>query len=216
MHHGVFRGDKADHIQKKVLILGESHRTNTADELNKDPGQPATYTSKGVVNDYIAIGSRNKKSYRFFSNIAHSFGFPTDTVEGRRMFWELVYFGNYADVLGNVGTAYIKDHISNTRPYQNDSLFTFVNANQIDYVFCFSRLVYGKLPPVSEGEKEERIPDIISKSNYLRRTIYLPNKTHSNCSVELKKELTVYGLHHASRYFSSAAYKDYLSGLQLF
>ena len=216
MHHGVFIGEKARDKTKRILILGESHRVSTEDELNKELGKPATYTTESVVNDYISIGSRNKRSYRFFSNIANSFSFPTNTVEERKNFWERVYFGNYADVLGGVRDGFIKGYIFDNRTMLNDSLFAFANHMQIDLIFCFSKRVYEKLPSLSDGECEN-IPEITSSRSYLRKTVYMPNQEHANSSVKLYKKLTVYGLYHASYInFSPNAYKDYLSSLQLF
>lgn len=217
MHHGVFVGENAPYREKRILILGESHRISTEDVLNKELGKPATYTTESVVNDYISIGSRNKtsRSYRFFSNIANSFSFPTNTVEERKNFWERVYFGNYADVLGGVGDDFIKGYIFDNRTMLNDSLFAFVNHMQIDLIFCFSKRVYKKLPSLSDGECES-IHEITSSRSDLKKTVYMPNQEHANSCVKLYKELTVYGLQHASSYFSSTAYKDYFSSLQLF
>jgi len=199
MFRKAFKGEMADGQPIKVLIIGESHyEENTVIEGTSD-----------VVN-YLAVEG-NDNGTQFYKNIMKTFGYDI-TPEQRKLFWSKVYFGNYVSELcgkreNNVAAQLIK---KNKKQYNND-LFDFVNDNEIDIVFCFSRLVYDNLPSAAAGEKEEVL--IKHKTNSLKRFKYHACIEHGNCDIVLKKPLKVFGLRHSSAGFSSTVYSDYLKDI---
>lgn len=202
MYKGVFIGNSAAKQPIKVLILGESHYESKSE----------IESTADVVN-YLAIQG-NDECTQFYKNIMKTFGYDT-TLSQRELFWSKVYCGNYVSELcgvreDNTAAKMIKEN----KEQYNDALFTFINANEIDVVFCFSRLVYKNLPSATNGEKEKLI--IGHKTNSLKQFNYQAGVKRDGCSVLLKKPLTVYGLRHPSSGFSPAVYYDYFKKEPIF
>lgn len=128
----------------------------------------------------------------------------TQSEEQRRNFWDNVFFGNYISVLCGVGDSKAKNTIKaeNHREEYNDQLFSFVNDNQIDAIFCFSRLVYNNLPKLAkeDGDKQDsqNCEPIGRKKDYINICKYVPGAARPGTSIPLIKELTVYGMRHPS------------------
>ncbi len=198
MHKGVFEGTKAKDQPVKVLILGESHY------WSEDKKEEDKLTSK-VMETYLS----ETYSYRFFDNIVRSFGVAP---EKRRGFWEKVWFGNYIDepcgIRDSQATKLLKQ--PEKREELNRQLFLFIEENKIDVVFCFSRKVYDKLPPLEEGDKEKRGAKI--DSHRLNECVYVAGQ-RKNASLSLSKSVTVYGLKHPSQGFSYRRYEGKLKNL---
>lgn len=199
MFKGVFIGKNATKQTKRILILGESH-----------------YEENGKIEDtksvikYICLDG-NLKDGRFFENVLRTFGYET-TPKQRTEFWNKVYFGNYVEELCGKGinnTA--EDKIKRNREKYNNSLFDFINKNQIDIVFCFSRLVSNNLPDINKNEKES-YP--ITGKFYLSKREYLPQCSHKHTECKLLKSLTVYGLKHASAYYNYSNYRNYFLSIR--
>lgn len=209
MHHGVHIGDRVNQFEPRVLILGESHHTN--DGENNTPGVPATYDTADVVKRYLENYSSEKDrdpAYRFFDNIVSAFGFVPNL--DREAFWKTVYFGNYIDVLCGVRDSAATKVLAKPgkRENLNNQLFSFVEQNQIDIIFCFSRRVYNKLPPLED--RDTMIPADTSDSHRLEVCTYRAGERKYG-TVSLSKDLTVYGLKHPSQGFS---YHKYASKLK--
>lgn len=207
MHHGVFQGNFAAQQEKRILILSESHHGD-----NK--GEPAPYTTASVVEeDHI----RDCK-HLFFRRIEQSFGYDCDTEASRRDFWDRFYFGNYVDVVCGVGDGYARSMVNTNRQKYNNQLFSFVNENGIDLIFCFSRLVYEKLPSLSRKDRGDEYLEtpcrelLGTRRDYIAQCRYLPSRAHGAVTVLLKKELLVYGLRHPSAAggFRPGNYRDCL------
>ena len=199
MHRGVFEGKQAKDQPVKVLILGESHY------WSKDKSEEEKLTSK-VVETYLS----ETYSYRFFDNIVRAFGVAT---EKRRDFWEKVWFGNYIDepcgIRDSTATKLLKR--PGKREELNGQLFSFIKENEITVVFCFSRKVYNKLPPLELiGDKETKGNN--RDSHRLNECVYVAGQ-RKNVSVALSKPVTVYGLKHPSQGFSYRKYQDALKDL---
>ena len=209
MHWGVFHGKDADKQPNRILILAESHHiSKEKDSKDKIPGIPATYSTESVIrNNYYAQPTDSK--YCIFDKIARSFGVIPEQPGKREAFWEKVYFGNYINVLCGVrdGTAksLLKKETSNRQRY-NDALFRFINDHQIDIVFCFSRLVYNKLPSLSknpeickqENLEEKDCGEIGGRNDFIKCCKYLAGTDHNATTVHLQKDLRVFGMRHPS------------------
>lgn len=203
MHYGEFIGENAEEQKIHVLILGESHHTN-ADNGNGKIGIPATYTTESVIRSdyYTNPGGRN---FRIFDKIAKSLGTEPNN-DNRKEFWEMLYFGNYVDILCQAGSKYVRCIVHENCTKYNDQLFDFVNNNSIDVIFCFSRLVYNHLPTADKYEKIDCGHAGI-QSDYISCSEYLPNAEHNKTNVALNKELLLFGMRHpASRCFNSDNY----------
>ena len=142
-----------------------------------------------------------------------TFGYEI-TEERRKEFWNKVYCGNYVCKLCGKGSDNpAKKLIKDNRTNYNDSLFDYVNENEIDIVFCFSRLVYNSLPSFTKGENQEQLtPEsklLEHPKHELYKFEYKPDCEHKNCTVKLKKPLTVYGFKHPSACYSHSTYYDY-------
>lgn len=219
MHKGEFEGEKAAKQKKRILILGESHHiSNDEDSPNREPGKEATYDTKEVVQEYLEnynnhTGDERKTTLRFFDNIVRAFGIDPDV--GRTSFWDGVYFGNYIDVLCGVrdtaATRILKQ--DGKREELNKKLFSFIEEKEIDIVFCFSRKVYNKLPPLEKADYEEKgnLFDLhrIDKCTYC-------DGQREHVSISLSKPVTIYGLKHPSQGFSYRRYQDALKNLLSF
>ena len=184
----------------RTVILGESHygdENNSNDKI----GEEVPYSTESVVQGYLdsrSSGTNRKRWYRFFDNIAASFGFLQ---ENSPEFYEKVWFGNYVPILCGVkeenrAGQYIKKH----RTEYNDALFRFINENDIQTVVCFSKLVYWNLPGGVDGEESKDI--LLSSSGERTNAIhvfgYHAGIAHTHCNVELKRPLAVYGIRHPS------------------
>lgn len=198
MHRGVFEGNQAKDQPVKVLILGESHY------WGEDKREEDKLTYK-VMDNYLA----GKNRYRFFDNIVRAFGVNP---EKRTEFWERVWFGNYIDepcgIRDSKATALLKR--PGKREELNEQLFSFIEENRIDIVFCFSRKVYDKLPPLEEGDQEKLGVKI--DSHRLNECRYVAGQ-RKHVSVSLSKPVTVYGLKHASQGFSYRRYESKIKDL---
>ena len=206
MHKKEFIGEKAIDQQKRVLILGESHHWSANDKCMTEEERfekAQEYSTTKVVNDYLTnyntcSGKERDQCYRFFDNIVNAFGINPET--NREKFWEKVYFGNYIDELCGVGDSFamqlLKMH--GNREKYNEQLFSFIRNNDIDIVFCFSRRVYSKLPPL-EGTDIE-LSGGKGDLQRMDKCIYYPGERKQSC-ISLDKPVTVYGFHHPSRGF---------------
>lgn len=202
MHHGVFQGKYADRQENRILILGESHHNNDQkDSVDGKPGKPASYTTDGVVRDYLK--NPQHKNYRFFDKITQTFCF--DPARERETFWESVYFGNYIDVLCGVHNNIAREMINTNgnRETFNDQLFRFVNAHGICKIYCFSILAYGSLPGIAnevcqEYDRCDNIGKRGRKNVYLRKCLYKAGVPHKHTCVLLDHDLEVIGISHPS------------------
>lgn len=198
MFKNVFVGENAKKQSKRILILGESHYK---EETEIDG-------TESVVKFLAIDGNDSKYKTMFYKNIMQTFGYDI-TPENRMVFWNKVFCGNYVEKLcgkGKDNTA--TDYITNNRKNYNNSLFDFINENEIDLVICFSRLVYNNLPSFVQGEKEEKLNS--HQTQCLKKCEYLPECDHKWCDIQLKKRLTVYGLRHPSAYFNPEIYSEIL------
>lgn len=198
MYENVFIGKNAQNQPKRILILGESHY----EESGKIDG------TASVVQTLAVEGKDTEKGTNFYKNIMKTFGYEI-TEESRKDFWSKVYCGNYIDELcgkgeNNTASEKVKNKEKGNRIKYNDSLFSFINENEIDIVLCFSRLVYNNLPGSTKGESEKRL--IEHENLYIKEFTYQPNCSHKNCNVQLNNKLTVYGLRHPSSHFSPDFY----------
>lgn len=215
MYIGVFKGEKAEKQKVRVLILGESHHYETE-------------STKKTVDGYLEKCKKEghgEKCHDFFDQIVRSFG--KDPKTERDEFWNSVWFGNYIDKICGVGDLQAVKLLSNPadRRTYNDDLFKFVNDNQIDIMFCFSRRVYKSLPSLAKhtGEYEKivkrdiflRKKDGTPKKDYISHCVYLPGLSHKHTTVCLCKPLDVYGmLHPSGRYgFDPENYSEKLKEL---
>ncbi len=206
MHKGVWHGENAKHI----LILGESHHTNSTD--NQEAGEPATYTTHEKLQQYMdqynnPNTKRRDPCYKFFDKIVSSFGL--DPEKDRSDFWSKVYFGNYVPVLCGVKDQAAakqiqgKDEISglSNRKLYNNALFDFVNTHGIDVIFCFSVLAYNNLPSLAEDEAPDTRTSLGTRGEkqvYLRHCQYKAGIPHDHTTVLLNHDLEVYGIPHPS------------------
>lgn len=194
MYKNVFVGENASKQPKRILILGESHYEEDGEIDGTD----------GVVK-HLALNGNDDKT-QFYKNIMKTFDYEI-TPEKRKLFWNKVYCGNYVDDLCGKGENNpAKELIKDNQIKYNDSLFSFINENEIDIVFCFSRLVYNNLPGFAKGESEELL--IEHKTQYLKRFTYKPNCAHKKCDIQLKKTVTIYGLKHPSSSYSYITYYE--------
>lgn len=197
MYTGVFKGEKAEKQKVRVLILGESHHYET---------ESTQKTVDGYLDECKKEG-HGEKCHDFFDQIIRAFGKDPETE--RDEFWNSVWFGNYIDKICGVGDLQAVKLLSNpaNRKTYNDDLFEFVNDNQIDIIFCFSRRVYNHLPSLAKGDEyEEKINDKIylltkagkQKPDYISYCKYLPGLSHDHTTKQLKKSLDIYGMLHPS------------------
>ncbi len=201
MHKGVFEGNNLS-TNCNILILGESHHHMVAN----DPD----YTTEGVVKNYFLYP--NDKDYRFFDKIANCFGYPS---EQREVFWNKVRFANYVTESNcDIQTDKAKELMKNNSEKYNQELFEFVNQNEIDVIFCFSRLVYKHLPRRASFEEKGvcfETPKVGNVSDRIDKFVYKPG-ARPDGNTALKKQLTVYGFRHPSyrRSFSAENYREVL------
>lgn len=201
MYNGVYEGNsgKIKLLNKKILILGESHYVTNENKID---------TTKDVIKNYHK--SPDNKSYQFFHKIAQSFNVNTDDIDKEfSEFWDYVYFGNYVPEHCGIGDNKAKNYISENREEYNRQLFDYIKNNEIDIIFVFSRLTYNNLPGFSkEHKKYESLKNAdngnltVGKSKECRDWIshckYLANIEHPNVDVILNKDIEVYGMRHPS------------------
>ena len=197
MHTGEFEGKQAKAQPVRVLILGESHY------WSEDKSEEEKKTSK-VMDTYLS----ETYSYRFFDNIVRSFGVAP---EKRKDFWEKVWFGNYIDEPCGIRDSQADNLLKQPgkREELNRQRFSFIEKNKIDVVFCFSRRVYDKLPPLEEalGDSEKKGEE--RDTHRLNVCIYEAGN-REKVSVALSKKVVVYGLKLASQGFSYRRYREIL------
>ena len=201
MYDNVFIGENANKQPKRILILGESHYEEDGEIDGTDS-----------VVKHLAINGNDTKT-QFYKNIMRTFGYKI-TEESRKDFWSKVYCGNYVNKpCGKGKNNSAKALINENRIEYNDSLFNFINENEIDIVLCFSRLVYNNLPSFAKGESQNQLT---AKSDLLKHRYhelykfeYQPDCEHKHCDVKLKKILTIYGFKHPSACYSHSTYCNY-------
>ena len=202
MYDNVFIGENANKQSKRILILGESHYEEDGEINGTDS-----------VVKHLAINGNDTKT-QFYKNIMRTFGYKI-TKESRKDFWSKVYCGNYVNKpCGKGKNNSAKTFINKNRIEYNDSLFNFINENEIDIVLCFSRLVYNNLPSFAKGESQNQLT---AKSELLKHRYhelykfeYQPECEHKHCDVKLKNTLTVYGFKHPSACYSHSTYYNSL------
>ena len=119
----------------------------------------------------------------------------------------MVYFGNYIDVSCGIGDGLARAAVEDNRAKCNDDLIAFIVQDEIDYVFCFSRLVYNNLPKLyrENGDNERCILE--GRTHYLMKCLYCPGQ-RGDMKQWIKKPLVVYGLKHPSRGYSPQKYRE--------
>ena len=197
MHTGEFEGKQAKAQPVRVLILGESHY------WSEDKSEEEKKTSK-VMDTYLS----ETYSYRFFDNIVRSFGVAP---EKRKDFWEKVWFGNYIDEPCGIRDSQADNLLKQPgkREELNRQRFSFIEKNKIDVVFCFSRRVYDKLPPLEEalGDSEKKGEE---RDTHRMNVCIYEAGNREKVSVALSKKVVVYGLKHPSQGFSYRRYREIL------
>lgn len=205
MHYGIFIGEKAKDQPVRILILGESHHVSTDPKVTTDKvaGVPATYTTASVVLEHLEKLKNEKKGmHPFLTKIAQTFG-----AEDEETFWRCVYFGNYIDVLCGIRDSIATNLLKITDKCEelNRQLFAFIEENEIDVVFCFSRRVYSALPQLEKQDSENEVDG--ADAHRLEKCIYNPG-SRENVNIDLNKSVTFYGLRHTSQGFSYRKYQD--------
>lgn len=195
MHEGIWEGRYAD--KYGVLLLGESHYKN-------DPQK--TFTTEEVVRYYLE--NEQDTGETFFNHITETFGYSPDN---REMLWEKVYFGNYIDeILLNDGKkleTIAQGNIRENRKAYNEGLFKFISDKNVKVVFCFSRLVWDNLP-TGNGPEVERLEKM--NGSWIEKCVYLKSMEYEG--IRLDEDLTVYGLRHPSRFYTSSIANKVLKG----
>lgn len=145
MYHGVYEGSVAAAQPKKILILGESHHD-------------IDHSTQTVVEDYL-----KKNHIPFFRDIAQAFGIAAGTEEERVFLWNKVFFGNYIDVSldgpSGEGDQTARKLIAGNKERYNQDLADFIQAHEIDQVFCFSFRVFDLGLPLAPA----LFPDVFKK-----------------------------------------------------
>lgn len=187
--------------KKRILILGESHHWSGDDSENEEQRREKerSYRTQNVMDNYLRVRGQDP-CYRFFDKIVQSFGYDK---EERGTFWEKVWFCNYVDnCLCGVGDAVAKNMIRQHRTAYNNSLFTFINENGIDALFCFSRLVFNNLPGLTRKEEDKgKLTQSVTVGNqkdYIGLCVYQDHIAHPHVDILLDKELYAYCMRHPS------------------
>ena len=102
-----------------------------------------------------------------------------------------------------VGGAAIKED----RAKSNDDLFAFIVKEEIDYVFCFSRLVYNNLPKLYRENDDDESCILADRTHYLMKCVYYPGE-RDDMKQRIKKPLVVYGLKYPSRGYSPQKFRE--------
>lgn len=194
MYQGVWC-PKNEKSSPKILILGESHYGDAGTQ-----GQKSTGLTKEVVK-YFLSGKVKDQWKEFFYKIAISFGYKRDINEIAD-FYNRIYFGNYVDVLCDIGTkSKANKYIWENRIEYNNELFEFCNDKDIDIIVCFSKNVSYAMPKKElNGESvcEIEIGKIGNCRNLVFKREYKKGKRGKDCKVSLNKDLIVYGIRHPS------------------
>ncbi len=191
MHPGEWRGKSVPN-GNGILILGESHY-GREDEPN--------YKTSDVVEAYLChrlLNCGSAKWDRFFDSIAASFGYTKPECGD---FFHRIWFGNYVPEICGVGDANKAEMcMKENRTEYNNQLFSFINANEIATIVCFSKATYWKLPSSdsSDTHVDIEIPSTDGKRNVIHRYQYAPGIVRDGCEVTLEKPLLVYGVRHPS------------------
>lgn len=194
MHKGVFIGAEARNQPKRILILGESH-------------YGVQESTTAVIERYFL--EPGDISYRFFDRIVETFGYAKDN---REQFWAKVYFGNYIDVSCGVGDGQAQAAIKCNRAKCNEDLIAFITREEIDYAFCFSRLVYNHLPKLCKVNGDAESCILEDRTHYLMKCVYYPGQ-RSDMKRWVEKPLVVYGLKHPSRGYSPQKYRNAIADI---
>ena len=116
--------------------------------------------------------------------------FASEQISG----WFRQYFGNQTDAPLTPGQ------------------IEFIEENEIDIVFCFSRKVYDKLPSLDKKLGDDEIKGDTSNSHRLNKCVYNAGSAERKyVSVPLSKTVAVYGLKHPSQGFSYRKYRVLLA-----
>lgn len=188
MYQGVFIGKNAKHRERRALILCESHYKKEGD----------VSSTESIVQTYL----NNPSAIRIFDPIMKAFGVDPGLSGNRERFWNSVCFGNYLPVLCGVKNGVAKAYLQDKEKRQecNNDLFRFINKNEIDVVYCFSRLTYSKLPGLARRsrEMEKRVECGLcgGKRDFIDTCTYEAGVDHPSASVKLKKPLTVFCMRH--------------------
>ena len=95
-----------------------------------------------------------------------------------------------------------------------NQLFEFINENEIDIVFCFSRKVYEKLPSLDKDLGDSETAKDENDSHRLNKCIYCAGVAQrDHVSISLAKTVTVYGLKHPSQGFSYQKYQTRIADI---
>jgi len=194
MHKGVFIGAEASNQPKRILILGESH-------------YGVQESTTAVIERYFR--APGDISYRFFDRIVETFGFSK---ENREQFWAKVYFGNYIDVSCGVGDGQARAAIKDNRAKCNDDLIAYIVKEKIDYVFCFSRLVYNNLPKLCREKGDHESCVLEDRTHYLMQCVYYPSR-RNDMKQWIEKQVVVYGLKHPSRGYAPQKYRNAIADI---
>ncbi|SCY30683.1 hypothetical protein SAMN02910370_02062 [Lachnospiraceae bacterium XPB1003] len=197
MSPGEWRGKNISE-SNRILILGESHYGEV-----ESIGKPVPYATSGVVEEYLSHrepGGGSARWDRFFDRIAESFGYSH---ERSSEFYEKVWFGNYVPVLCGKGATNKAEHFMKiSRREYNDSLFSFVNQNDISVIVCFSKAVFWNLPAAADEDrdsyKEISLPALGGRGNVINTYEYKAGVPHGACGIVLDEDLKIYGIRHPS------------------
>ena len=203
MHPGVFEGQKAKDQPVRILILGESHYWS---ENKKEEDKLTSKVVENYLKQYNSSARWERdRAYRFFDYIVRTFN--VDPELNREDFWNKVYFGNYIDepcgIRDSTATNLLK--IPDKCVELNRQLFAFIEENEIDIVFCFSRRVYSALPQLEKQDSENTVDGV--DAHRFEKCIYNPG-SRENLDIDLDKPVTFYGLRHTSQGFSYRKYRD--------
>ena len=208
MHKGVWC-PKDENLTPKILILGESHYGAEGTQ-----GQESTGLTREVI-EYFLAGNIKDRWKEFFYKIAISFGYKRD-IEDIANFYNRVYFGNYVDVLCDIGGENeAKKYIEENRIKYNNELFDFCNMEGIDIIICFSVLVYNNLTEIEQEKGEKDYKEVLGKigkiNNIAYKTEFKKGSRQKEYKYGLKKDLLVYGIRHPSRIYKSEQVYEFLS-----
>lgn len=184
----------------RILILGESHY----DEDIKQGSINKHITSRIV--EYLLEDNVTERWKEFFYNIAASFGYAKNNKDIRE-FYNKIYFANYVEEScgkGDKNKAEI--YIKEKRDYYNKAVFEFCNEKNINIICSFSKKAYYAFPKVDK-EHGEQVSNFSISPNYTVGKTYYKGGLIYDRRIELKNDLLLYGLNHASRSGYKRAYK---------
>lgn len=143
-------------------------------------------------------------------------------LDEKDVFFQKVFFGNYVEKLcwkkDDTASSLIKE--KNNRTIYNNSVFRFVNENNIKTIVCFSKLVFNNLPSMNyemeEIWEDDKTVMIGSKKSVYSHCLYKAGASHNYCDVILDEDLLVLSLRHPSAGcgYSVEKAKEYLSGIE--